>query len=330
MSSLYVATEFASDLQSLGFLGHRAPESERARAFRKMLGFELPRIGRWLANIALERNMAKAELTGWIVAGRHEPEPATLPNLLSGGPAAIEGLPSARYGGLLRIGQTPNGEFWGADMHRKAMPVYLLDARPEGIRGGWRRRFDKLDDFLFLAAKSALCQRDRITVEEFLDLAKERHVRPEELVPDSLEDERESFHRQGLRRAKRIAPVANRFLWLDLLMNPKASVPPETIARIWVETLQLHSLHEERDDFSDPSVACFWMLRHALFGDQAGFDRAVKRGKRSHSSLVGVADAEARQWWDKKKAPFNRAAVANAIESRLAKMRSDARDKRRR
>lgn len=333
MSSLYAATEFATDLQSLGFLGHRSVDADRLSAFRKVLGFNVPRVGRWVARVGLEKGLAKAEMTGWIVAGKHDPEPAWLPSLLSGGSPAPDGLPSAHFGGLLRLGQTPNGEFWGADLHRKAMPVYVLDASIDGIRAGWRRRFDRLDDFVFFATKAGLCQRDRITIEEFLDLARERNVRPEELVPDSLEDERETLARLGLRRPKRIAPIANRFLWLDLLTVEPGAIPPEFIARVWADTLQLHALNEDKDDFSDPSVGAFWLLRHGLFGDEAGYQKAWKRTKPTRGEIHHQADAEARRWWDKKKAPFNRATVAAAIEARIAKLtaRSEsARDRRRR
>ncbi|MFO0659827.1 MAG: hypothetical protein U0165_08360 [Polyangiaceae bacterium] len=300
-------------------------------SFKKALGFNVPRVGRWVVKVGLEKGLAKAEMTGWIVAGKHDPEPAWFPSLLSGGAAAAEGLPSARYGGLLRIGQTPNGEYWGADLHRKSMPVYLLDASIDGVRAGWRRRFDRLDDFVFFATKAGLCQRDRITIEEFVDLARERNVRPEELVPDSLEDEREAMARLGLRRSKRIAPIANRFLWLDLLTLDSAT-PPEFVARVWADTLQLHALNEDKDDFSNPSVGAFWLLRHGLFGDEAGYQKAWKRTKPVRGEVHLLADAEARSWWDKKKSRIPRAAVAAAIEARVAKLtaKSSKSDSRRR
>lgn len=320
MSSLYAATELGTDLQTLGFLGHHVVDQARLKSARKAVGLEVPRSARWVMRVGAEHAIGKAELCGWILAGDQVAPPAGLPTLLSKDAIGPDGLPSAFYGGLFRLGQTPNGELWGADVHRKAMPVYLLDPGPDGIRGGWRRRFDRLDDFVFYGAKATLCQRDRITVEEYLDLARERGVRPEELVPDSLEDERDAVARLGLRRAKKVPPIANRFLWLDILLARAylRGATPGDIAKIWVDLHRLHTLREEGDRMSDPSVQCFWYFRHALFADEAGMKRVRARAGKKPSALLLAAEAEAKRWSDKKKSPFDRAAIAKAIEMRAA------------
>lgn len=319
MTTLYAATELGTDLQALGFLGHSEPSDARMIAFRKALAFDLPRAARWLVRVAAERQMGKAELCGWIVNGEQIAEPAGLPTLLRNGKVGPDGLPSARYGGLLRLGQTGNGDLWGADLHRKAVPVYVLDPGPDGFRHGWRRRFDRLDDFSFYAAKSTLCQRDRITLEELFDLARIRGVRPEELVPDALEDEKGTLNRLALRRAKKVSPIANRFLWLDvLLVGTHLEQPtPMDIARSFVDHNKLHQLSEDAERMTDPSVACFWMFRHALFSDEAAYKKT--RQKAGNHPLVQLADAECKTWGDKKKAPFDRKAVAKAILIRAAK-----------
>ncbi len=319
MSFLYAATELGSDLQGLGFLGHQGPDAARLDALQRALCFELPRSARWLARAAAERGLSRAEVGGWILAGEILAPPGGLASLIRPkerfGP---DGLPSARFGGLLRLGQAQNQELWGADMHRKAAPVYLLDPSPEGMRGGWRRRFDRLDDFVFYGVKATLCQRDRITVEEFLELARERGVRPEELIPDALEEERQVIHRLNLRRPKKVAPIANRFLWLDILVVEAylQGATPGDIARIWVDFHKLHRLSEETDRFTDPSVVCFWMFKHALFGDDAAYKRVKARGGKH--PLVAMADVEARTWGDKRKAPFDRKAIVKAIEMRAS------------
>jgi hypothetical protein len=319
MSSLYAASELGTDLQSLGFLGHHGVDRERLRSLRKAMGIELPRTARWVARVASAHSIGRAELSGWILAGEHRPEPAGLPTYLDPtktiGPDA---LPSAYFGGLLRIGQTPNGELWGADAHRKAMPVYILDPQPDGGRASWKRRFDRLDDFIFFAVKAALCQRDRITVEEFLDLARERGMRPEELVPDSLEDEREALARLGLRRAKKVPPIANRFIWLDVILARAylKNAGLGDVARLWVDVHGLHQLREDNDKLTDPSAAAFWLFRHALFGDDAGYKRVLAKSPKK-SPIVQAADQTSRRFWDKKKAPFDRAALARAIEMRI-------------
>jgi hypothetical protein len=320
MASLYAASEFGTDLQTLGFLGHHSVDSARRMALKRALGVEEPRIAKWVSRTAAQHGIGKAELTGWILAGKHEPEPAGLPTFLQGGEIGPDALPSAYYGGLLRLGGTPNGELWGADLHRKAMPVYLLEPRPEGMRTGWKRRFDRLDDFVFYAVKATLCQRDRITVEEYLDLARERGVRPEEMVPDHLEDERESLARLGLRRAKKVPPPANRFVWLDVLVAHAylKGATPGDIARLWVDVHRLHTLREDADNLLNPSAAAFWMFKHALFGDENGYKRVLAKSGKKKSPIVLAADAEARRWWDKKKAPFDRALIARAIEMRAS------------
>lgn len=317
MTSLYAATELGSDLQSLGFLGNHAVDPARLAAFRRSAGIELPRVGRWMARKAAEHGLGKAELSGWILAGHHPPEPAGLPTMLHGDKIGADGMPSAVFGGLVRIGQTPNGEYWGADASKKTMPVFLFDPKPEGIRYGWRRRFDRLDDFLFYAVKAALCQRDRITVEEFLEFAEERGVRPEELVPDALEDERATVARLGLRRARKVPALANRFLWLDVLIGGLLSQPatPEEAARLWVNILKLHTLREDREDLTSPPVQAFWLLRHSLLGDQTGYVRVLAKVDAAPTRLTTRADALARTFWTKRP-PFDRAALAAAIEAR--------------
>jgi hypothetical protein len=157
-------------------------------------------------------------------------------------------------------------------------------------------------------------------VEEFLDLARERGVRPEELVPDVLEDERESVARMGLRRPKKVPALANRFLWCDVLFGGLLSRPvtPEEAARLWV-FLKLHELREDHDEMSNASVQAFWLLKHSIFGDQNGYARVVAKAKATKSALLPMADAEARRFWDKKKAPFDRAALARAIEARSSR-----------
>ena len=321
MTSLYAATELGSDLQSLGFLGHHAVDPARLAAFRTAIGLDVPRVTRWMARKALQHNLGKAELSGWILAGKNPPEPAGLPTLLHGDKLGPDAMPSALFGGLVRIGQTPNGEYWGADASKKSVPVFLFDPRPEGIRHGWRRRFDRLDDFLFYAVKAALCQRDRITVEEFLEFAVERGVRPEELVPDALEDERATVSRLNLRRPRKVPAIANRFLWLDVLVGGLLPRPatPEEVARLWVHILKLHTLREDRDDLTSPPVQAFWLLRHSLLGDQTGYVRVLAKVDAAPTRLTTRADALARRFWDKKKAPFDRDAVAKAIEARVSR-----------
>lgn len=324
MSSLYTATEFGTDLQTLGYLGHHAVDRARLRSFRKNLGFELPRVGRWLLKVSAQHGIGQAELSGWILAGDHRPEPAGLPSALGDqGDPGPDALPSAHYGGLLRLGQNPNGEYWAADMHRKTMPVYVLDPNPDSIRAGWKRRFERLDDFIFYATKAALCQRDRITVDEFIDLSRERGVRPEELVPDSLEDEREAVNRPGMRRAKKVAPIANRFVWLDVVMAgaylKTASIPE--VARIWCDVHRLHTVREENDKLAaDPSAAAFWLFRHALLGDDAGYKRVLAKAGKS-SPLVAHANITCKKWIERKSKQFDRARLAKAIEDRSARMR---------
>lgn len=322
MASLYVATELSADLQSLGFLRHGGEEAaKRAAALKKVLGAPIPRVGAWTIRKSIEHGLAKAELTGWILAGHHPPEPAGLPTACRGDQVGPDALPSAYFGGLLRLGQTQNGAYWGADIHKKAMPVYVFDPRPEGIRHGWRRRFDRLDDFVFYAAKSALCQRDRITTEEFLDLARERGVRPEELVPDSLEDERAELARLGLRRCKKVASIADRFVFLDVLIGGLLPRPAtvEEVARFWVNILGLQKLREDHDDLTNPSVQAFWLLRHAIFGDQTGYARVMAKAGKKTTGIVVAADTLARKLWDKKHAPFDRAGLARAIEARSSR-----------
>lgn len=322
MSSLYTATEFGTDLQTLGYLGHHAVDRARLRQFRKNLGFELPRVGRWLLKVSAQHGIGQAELSGWILAGEQRPEPAGLPSALAGtGAPGPDALPSAYYGGLLRLGQNPNGEFWAADVHRKTMPVYVLDPNPDGIRAGWKRRFERMDDFIFYAIKAVLCQRDRITVDEFIDLARERGVRPEELVPDSLEDERDVVNRPGMRRAKKVAPIANRFIWLDVVMAGAylQSATTQEVARIWCDVHRLHTLREENDKLSDPSAAAFWLFRHGLYGDNAGYKRVLaKAGK---SPLVAHANATCKKWLERKSKQFDRAKLLKAIEDRSTRVR---------
>ena len=319
MSSLYAATELGTDFQTLGFLGHHALDAARMASFRKSLGLEVPRIARWLLRIAVQHGIGRAELCGWIVRGEPLSQSGGLPALLGTGKVSPDPLPSAFYGGLLRLGQTPNGELWGADLHRKAVSVAILDTQPDGIRIGWRRRFDRLDDFAFFAAKATLCQRDRITLEEFFDVTRERGVRPEELVPDALEDEREHLSRMGLRRAKRVSPIANRFIWLDVVLARAylRGATPNDVAKLWVDVHALHKLNEDHDRMSDPSAAAFWLLRHALFNDEAGYNRVVAKAPKG-SAIVIAAQNEARRITDKKKAPFDRAAIARAIDLRIA------------
>jgi hypothetical protein len=319
MSSLYSATEFGTDLQTLGFLGHHTVDKARLRQFSKGLGFELPRVARWLVKVAAQHGIGRAELSGWILAGDHRPEPAGLPTVLASGKAVgVDALPSAYYGGLLRLGQTPNGEHWGADMHRKTMPVYVLDPKPDGLRAAWKRRFERLDDFVFFGTKAALCQRDRITVEEFLDLARERGVRPEDLVPDSLEDERETVNRLGLRRAKKVPPIANRFIWADVVLAGAylQSATVTDVARLWVDVHKLHELREESEKVSDPSVAAFWLFRHTLFSDDAAYKRVLTKVGKPLPPLVAQADATCRKWAERKSKQFDRARLAKAIQDR--------------
>lgn len=326
MSFLYTATEFGTDLQTLGYLGHHAVDQARLRLLRKGLGLELPRVGRWLLKVAAQHGVGKAELSGWILAGEYRPEPAGLPTALASNskfPPAPDGLPSACFGGMLRLGQSFNGELWAADLHRKTMPVYLLDTKPDGLRVTWRRRFERLDDFVFYATKAALCQRDRITVEEFLDLSRERGVRPEELVPDSLEDERETVNRMGLRRAKKVFPIANRFVWLDVVYAGAylQSATVQEVARVWCDVHRLHTLREENDRLSDPSAAAFWVFRHMLFNDAAGLKRVLAKAGKPTPPLVVLAQATAKKWLDRKSKQFDRAKLAKAIEERSARMR---------
>ena len=322
MSSLYAATELGTDFQTLGFLGHHAVDTARMATFRKSLGLPVPRIARWVLRLAYQHGIARAELCGWIVRGEPLSQSGGLPVLLGTGKPDPDPLPSAFYGGLLRLGQTPNGELWGADLHRKSASVSILDTQPDGIRVGWRRRFDRLDDFVFFAAKATLCQRDRITLEEFFDVARERGVRPEELVPDALEDEREHLARMGLRRAKRVSPIANRFIWLDVVLAKAylRGATPNDVAKLWVDVHGLHKLNEEHDRLSDPSAASFWLLRHALFNDEAGYKRVLAKSPKD-SPLVYAAQNEARRITDRKKPPFDRAAITRAIELRAATRR---------
>jgi len=317
MSSLYTATELGTDLQTLGLLRNKAIDLRRLQKFRTSTGLEIPRVGRWLLRVAMERGMGRAEFPGWIIAGRHEPEPAGLPSLVSNlEKPAPDALPSALYGGLLRLGQSPNGAMWGAEIGKKSMPVYLYHFHPEHLRLGWRRRFDKLDDFIFYATKAALCQRDRITAEEFLELAQERGVRPEQLIPDALEDEREVIARLNLRKPKKNSLVANRFVWLDALLVPTAgrTASPDDIAKLWVNTFRLHTLREESDEANNPATHAFWVLRHSLFGDERAVEKAIARG---HAwPLTERAAKEGRRWQSKKGAPFDRIAIVKAIEKR--------------
>jgi hypothetical protein len=321
MTSLYAATELGSDLQSLGFLGHHAVDRARLAAFRKAVGIDIPRVARWMIRKSTQHGIGNAELTGWILAGQNPPEPAGLPTLLHGDKVGVDALPSAAFGGLIRMGQTPNGEYWAADLTKKSVPVLLFDPSPEHIRHGWRRRFDRLDDFLFFAAKAALCQRDRINVDEFIEFADERGVRPEELVPDALEDDRGALGRRGLRRPRKIPATANRFLWLDVLTTDLLSRPatPDEVARLWVNVLKLHTIREDRDDLTCPTVQAFWLLRHSLLGDQTGYVRVLAKVDAAPTGLTTRADALARRFWQKKKAPFDRDAVAKAIEARVAR-----------
>ena len=83
MSSLYTATEFGTDLQTLGFLGHHAADRARIKTFKKSLGLELPRVGRWLVRVATKHAIGQAELSGWVIGGEQRPEPAGLPTLLA-------------------------------------------------------------------------------------------------------------------------------------------------------------------------------------------------------------------------------------------------------
>jgi hypothetical protein len=320
MSSLYTATEFGTDLQTLGFLGHHAVDKARLKSFKKGLHIELPRVGRWLLQIATHHGISRAELTAWILANERKLEPSGLPSIIDpDGTVGPDALPSAQFGGLFRLGQTPNGEHWAADMHRKTMPVYVLDPKPDGMRASWKRRFERLDDFVFFAAKATLCQRDRITVEEYLDLTRERGVRPEDLVPDSLEDERDQLNRMGLRRAKNVPPMANRFIWLDVYMAraylPSAS--PNEVARLYVDYHRLHDLREDNDRMSDPTAAAFWLFRHTLFNDETGYKRVLAKAK-PRSSLVTAADAACKRWVQTKSKLTDRAALQKAIEARLA------------
>ena len=319
MSSLYAATELGTDLQTLGLLGHHAVDTKRLSAFRKSLGLEVPRVARWLMRVGAQHGMNRAELCGWIVKGEALSQSGGLPVLLGSGKLEPDPLPSARYGGLLRIGQTPNGELWGADLHRKAVTVSILDTQPDGIRVGWRRRFDRLDDFVFFGMKATLCQRDRITLEEFFDVARERGVRPEELVPDALEDERDSLSRMGLRRAKKVSAIANRFIWLDVVMAKAylRGATPNDVAKLWVDVHGLHHLQEDRDRLADPSAAAFWLFRHTLFGDGAGFNRVLAKAPK-RSVIVESAIADCKLIADKKRSPFDRAAIARAIELRAS------------
>lgn len=324
MSSLYTATEFGTDLQTLGYLGHHPVDQNRLRRLRKMLGLELPRVGRWLVKVSAQHGVGQAELSGWILAGEHPPEPAGLPSALrSEGEPGPDALPSACFGGLLRLGQNQNGEYWGTDLHRKTMPVYSIDPNPDSLRIGWRRRFDRLDDFVFFGLKAALCQRDRITVEEFVDLARERSVRPEDLIPDSLEDDRDVVNRTGMRRAKRVTPLANRFIWLDIVLAgahfPTATV--NEVARIYCDIHRLHHLREENDRLSDPSMAAFWLFRYALIGDQSAYKRVLTRASKPGSALVAHAHATCQDWLKSKSKQFDRARLAKAIADRSALVR---------
>lgn len=323
MTSLYTATELATDLQTLGHLGHHATDKARLRGFRKALGFEVPRVGRWLLQVAAQHGIGDAELTGWILRGAHRPEPAGLPSVLTAGKGVgPDALPSALYGGLMRLGQTPNGELWAADMHRKTMPVYVLDPHPDGLRVSWKRRFERLDDFVFFAVKAALCQRDRITVEEFIDLARERGVRPEEMLPDSLEDERAVIQRLGLRKAKKVPPIANRFLWLDVYLSRAylVSASPAEVARLYVDHARLHELREESEKMNaDPSVAAFWLFRHTLFSDEAGYKRVLLKAGKPRHPVVAAADAACKAWAQSKVREQSRLVLKKAIEARMGR-----------
>lgn len=324
MSSLYTATEFGTDLQTLGFLGNRTVDRVRMRKFRKGLGLELPRVGRWLVKVSAQHGIGSAELSGWVLAGDHPPTPAGLPSALRGeGEPGPDALPSAQFGGLLRLGQSSNGEYWAADLHRKTMPVYVLDPNPETLRVSWKRRYDRVDDFVFYAINATLCQRDRISADEFIDLARDRGVRPEEMVPDVLEDERDAANRPGMRRAKKVAPIANRFLWLDVVLAgayfPSASV--NDVARIYCDIHRLHQLREENDRSGDPSAAAFWLFRHTLFNDAAAYKKTLARAGKSPSPLVTMAHHACKQWGERKSKQFDRAKLARAIEDRSARVR---------
>lgn len=324
MSSLYTATEFGTDLQTLGFLGNKTIDKARLKAFKKGLHLELPRIGRWLLRIGSAHGIGKAELTAWILAGEQKPEPAGLPTVFKPeAPIGPDALPSAQFGGLLRLGQTPNGEFWAADLSRKAMPVYVLDPKPDGMRASWKRKFERLDDFVFFATKATLCQRDRITVEEFTDLVRERGYRPEELLPDSLEDDRDQFNRMGLRKPKKVPTIANRFVWLDVYIQraylPSAS--PGEVARIFVDHLKLHQLREDNEKMSDPSVAAFWLFRHTLFADDAGFKRVLSKAGKPRHPMVTAASAACKQWKESRSKLSDRATLQRAVENRLAQLK---------
>ncbi|MCU0655526.1 MAG: hypothetical protein MUF64_09630 [Polyangiaceae bacterium] len=324
MSSLYTATELGTDLQTLGYLGHHPVDQQRLRRLRKSLGFELPRVGKWLLKRSAQHGIGQAELSGWILAGEHPPEPAGLPSALRPeGEPGPDALPSARYGGLLRLGQNQNGEYWGADLHRKTMPVYSIDPNPDSLRIGWRRRFDRLDDFVFFGLKAALCQRDRITVEEFVDLARERGVRPDDLIPDSLEDERDVVNRSGMRRPKKVSPIANRFIWLDIVLVgahfPSATV--NEVARIYCDVHRLHHLREESERSGDPSAAAFWLFKHTLFGDTAAYKKTLARASKPSNAMVAEAHATCQQWLKTKSKQFDRARLARAIEERSARVR---------
>ena len=127
------------------------------------------------------------------------------------------------------------------------------------------------------------------------------------------------MNRLALRRAKRVAPVANRFIWLDvLLVGTHLEQPtPMDIARSFVDHHKLHALVEDAERSTDPSVACFWLFRHALFGDRDAYRRT--RARAGRHPLVELADAECAMWDDKKTAPFDRKAVAKAILIRAAR-----------
>jgi hypothetical protein len=126
-----------------------------------------------------------------------------------------------------------------------------------------------------------------------------------------------------MRRAKRVTPLANRFIWLDIVLAgahfPTATV--NEVARIYCDIHRLHHLREENDRLSDPSMAAFWLFRYALIGDQSAYKRVLTRASKPGSALVAHAHATCQDWLKSKSKQFDRARLAKAIADRSARVR---------
>jgi hypothetical protein len=90
------------------------------------------------------------------------------------------------------------------------------------------------------------------------------------------------------------------------------------VARLYVDVHRLHELREDGDKLSaDPAAAAFWLFRHTLFNDEAGFKRVLQKAGKPRHPVVSAAEAACKRWATSRSKLNDRAALQKAVENRL-------------